>query len=80
MHILAANTRTSHGRTRWLVAMLLTTVLCGCTPCREYIHNGFKVGPNYGRPAAPVAQQWIDANDKRVNTERRRFMPVVERI
>ena len=68
MHSLAANTRTLHGRTRWLVAMLLTTVLCGCTPCREYIHNGFKVGPNYCKPAAPVAQQWIDANDKRVNT------------
>ncbi len=68
MHILAANTRSSHGRTRWLVGVLLTTVLCGCTPCREYIHNGFKVGPNYCKPAAPVAQQWIDANDKRVST------------
>jgi NodT family efflux transporter outer membrane factor (OMF) lipoprotein len=40
----------------------------GCTGIREYLHNGCKVGPNYCRPAAPVAPNWIDANDKRVNT------------
>jgi NodT family efflux transporter outer membrane factor (OMF) lipoprotein len=43
--------------------------LTGCTSWRDYIHNGFKVGPNYGRPAAPVARQWIDANDLRVKTD-----------
>ena len=26
----------------------------GCTSWREYFNNGFKVGPNYCRPAAPV--------------------------
>jgi NodT family efflux transporter outer membrane factor (OMF) lipoprotein len=41
----------------------------GCTPWREYIHNGFKVGPNYGRPPAPVAKEWIDANDVRVRSQ-----------
>ena len=34
----------------------------------QYFHNGCKVGPDYCKPAAPVAEQWIDANDKRVNT------------
>jgi len=28
--------------------------------------NGFKVGPNYCRPPAPVAEQWIGAEDPRV--------------
>jgi NodT family efflux transporter outer membrane factor (OMF) lipoprotein len=35
----------------------------------EYVHNGFKVGPNYRRPPAPVAPNWIDAADPRVRTE-----------
>jgi NodT family efflux transporter outer membrane factor (OMF) lipoprotein len=33
----------------------------------SYIRNGFKVGPNYGRPPAPVAPQWIEAEDARVD-------------
>jgi NodT family efflux transporter outer membrane factor (OMF) lipoprotein len=41
----------------------------GCTSWREYIENGFKVGPNYGKPPAPVAKDWIDADDQRVRTE-----------
>jgi NodT family efflux transporter outer membrane factor (OMF) lipoprotein len=44
----------------------LALCLCGCTPFTEYIHNGFKVGPNYRKPPAPVAPNWIDASDKRV--------------
>ena len=35
----------------------------GCTGWREYFANGLKVGPNYCRPAAPVADEWIDAGD-----------------
>ena len=46
----------------------LAVCLCGCTSVTDYIHNGFKVGPNYCRPAAPVAKTWIDANDARVKT------------
>lgn len=38
----------------------------GCTSPSEYIHNGFKVGPNYHRPPAPVADHWIDVDDPRV--------------
>jgi NodT family efflux transporter outer membrane factor (OMF) lipoprotein len=35
----------------------------------EYVHNGFKVGPNFVTPSAPVAKEWIDAGDKRVRSE-----------
>ncbi len=55
-----------------LVLLLLTgsTLTCGCcTSLRQYIANGLKVGPNYCAPPAPVARQWIDADDKRVRTE-----------
>ncbi|MFA8020276.1 efflux transporter outer membrane subunit [Bremerella cremea] len=39
----------------------------GCTTSpRQWIANGFKVGPNYCTPVADVAPDWIDANDKRV--------------
>jgi NodT family efflux transporter outer membrane factor (OMF) lipoprotein len=55
----------------WVGTLLATVLLLlpGCTTLSEYIHNGFKVGPNYARPPAPVAQRWIDANDKRVRSE-----------
>ena len=34
--------------------------LGGCTTFPEYIRNGFKVGPNYATPPAPIADEWID--------------------
>ncbi len=33
---------------------------------RQWIRNGFKVGPNYDRPPAPVAADWIQADDPSV--------------
>ena len=39
----------------------------GCASLRDYVGNGFKVGPNYCRPDAPVAPDWIDSADARVN-------------
>ncbi len=51
-----------------MASLLLTSL--GCTPWREYVANGFKVGPEYARPAAPVADQWLDANDPAVETGR----------
>src|SRR5262245_52577141 len=50
-----------------LVAAILSA--SGCTTLSDYINNGFKVRPNYERPPAPVAEHWIDANDKRVRSE-----------
>jgi NodT family efflux transporter outer membrane factor (OMF) lipoprotein len=46
----------------------LAFLVCGCTSPREYVRNGFKVGPNYGKPPAPVEQNWIDAGDKRLDS------------
>jgi NodT family efflux transporter outer membrane factor (OMF) lipoprotein len=49
------------------IASLVVTALlpCGCitTSPREYFHNGFKVGPEYCKPPAPVADEWILAQD-----------------
>src|SRR6516164_6257376 len=53
----------------WIGLAVGLAVTSGCTPFREYFHNGCKVGPNYCRPAAPVAETWIDAGDKRVQTD-----------
>ena len=42
----------------------------GCmTSFKEYVHNGFKVGPNYCKPAVPVSDEWIEARDTRLSSE-----------
>ena len=41
----------------------------GCTSLRQYVANGFKVGPDYCPPCAPVSDDWIDSQDPRVSTE-----------
>ncbi len=46
--------------------MLLLVTAAGCTSGREYFRNGFKVGPNYTKPAAPVADDWVDSSDPNV--------------
>jgi NodT family efflux transporter outer membrane factor (OMF) lipoprotein len=51
-----------------LLTVFLLACSTGCTGMREYVANGFKVGPNYCPPAAPVADQWIDAADSALNT------------
>jgi len=35
------------------------------TGLRDYVCNGFKVGPNYSKPPAPAAEEWIQAKDPR---------------
>ena len=47
------------------VAVLLNSG-CIMTGPGQWIHNGFKVGPNYDRSPAPVAAEWIQANDPSV--------------
>jgi NodT family efflux transporter outer membrane factor (OMF) lipoprotein len=47
----------------------LVFLACGCTSLSEFVHNGFKVGPNYQRPPAPLAPEWIDAANPRVRSE-----------
>jgi NodT family efflux transporter outer membrane factor (OMF) lipoprotein len=41
--------------------------LAGCTTSLpDYIRNGFKVGPNYQPPPAPVTRKWLDDADPHV--------------
>lgn len=60
-----------HTRPRILLALLAAGGLLatGCTGPVEYLRHGFKVGPEYGRPPAPVAEDWIDAGDQRVKRD-----------
>jgi NodT family efflux transporter outer membrane factor (OMF) lipoprotein len=51
------------------IVAVVALSIASCTTLSEYVHNGFKVGPNYGRPPAPVAQHWIDADDVRVHDD-----------
>jgi NodT family efflux transporter outer membrane factor (OMF) lipoprotein len=62
----------SRARVAAVVPILLATALLvsGCTTGpKEWIQNGFKVGPEYGRPPAPVADEWIDSEDGNVRSE-----------
>jgi NodT family efflux transporter outer membrane factor (OMF) lipoprotein len=54
-----------------VVCVVAIALLCltGCTSLCDYFRNGFKVGPNYCQPPAPVAQHWIDADDVRISSE-----------
>jgi NodT family efflux transporter outer membrane factor (OMF) lipoprotein len=50
-------------------AALVVVALCGgCDSLQQWVHNGFKVGPNFHEPPAPVADAWIDAADPHVNS------------
>jgi NodT family efflux transporter outer membrane factor (OMF) lipoprotein len=50
------------------VAMGIASALCGCTTSlSEYIRNGYKVGPNFVEPPAPLPQNWIDEHNPRVH-------------
>ena len=56
-------------RAVFLAASVAALMLGGCTSFEEYVHNGFKVGPNYCPPKAQTAQHWIDAADQRLRTQ-----------
>src|SRR5947209_1405499 len=45
---------------------VLAVIATGCTSLKEWVHNGFKVGPNFHEPPALVATDWIDATDPRL--------------
>jgi NodT family efflux transporter outer membrane factor (OMF) lipoprotein len=46
--------------------LFLSSVGCVTTGPLDWIRNGFKVGPNYERPPAPVAEEWIEAKNTSV--------------
>ena len=58
--ICSARGRTDPIRYLSLVCCLFLVTGCGLT---EWTHNHFKVGPEYFRPQAAVANNWIDAGD-----------------
>src|SRR5262249_43953463 len=66
---------TCRGQVLRRLVPLIFFLACGCTSLSDYIHNGFKVGPNYTAPPAPLAKDWIDpkamldADDKRPRSE-----------
>lgn len=69
---LAGRAVAARARRVWsglLLVAAASAALSGCTPLGEYIHNGFKVGPNYRRPPAETAPEWIDAADARVRSD-----------
>src|SRR5262245_460359 len=66
--------RTEPTQTVWsrlALAGIAGTVLsltgCIATGPLDWVRNGFKVGPNYCRPPAPVAPEWIEATARRVH-------------
>jgi NodT family efflux transporter outer membrane factor (OMF) lipoprotein len=50
------------------VLATLWTSGCVLTGPLDWVRNGFKVGPNYGCPPAPLAEDWIQAGDPRVQS------------
>ena len=57
---------------RWLVIMLGCLILfssAGCTSLRRWWHNGFKVGPNYAPPGAPMAPEWVESADPHIKND-----------
>ncbi len=69
MHALLKSGSFSRRLGSILLAWTLIAVgLCGCTTgFSQYVHNGFKVGPNYQKPPVPLTKQWIDDKDARVH-------------
>lgn len=51
------------------ILSLITLLLSGCTSFQDYVHNGFKVGPNYAPEPTAVNKDWLDTNDPRISEE-----------
>jgi NodT family efflux transporter outer membrane factor (OMF) lipoprotein len=49
-----------------VAAACVLLAACGCTGPRRWIANGLKVGPEYRKPCVKLAEDWIDADDRRV--------------
>ena len=58
--------RRTYPRFAALAALLVACLFgaCGCSTLEEYVHNGFKVGPNFKAPDVGVAADWIDVEDR----------------
>ena len=56
-------------RARVVVVAAVLLSASGCTTISQYIHNGFKVGPNLDVPDGDTAPEWLDATDVRVRSD-----------
>lgn len=59
--------RTQH-RCLLLACLLGTLIVSGCA-LPEWARNGFKVGPNYAKPPSPVAEEWIDYKNAKLDSK-----------
>jgi len=55
----------------WILTLgsLILPGLTGCAYMGNWLHNGFKVGPDYSQPNVKVADEWIDVNNPRMIRE-----------
>ena len=51
------------------VFAVVVVVAAGCTTVQDWVHHGFKVGPNFEEPEGGVSEAWIDASDKRIASQ-----------
>jgi len=49
----------------WALPLVIALVASGCS-LPKWASNGFQVGPDYRKPAAAFADNWIDSDDPRV--------------
>src|SRR5262249_28302702 len=58
-------------RSVFRVLLVAGVAICCASGChlREWAHNHFKAGPDYCRPPAPVAENWIDYREGRVKSQ-----------
>ncbi|NOX56013.1 MAG: efflux transporter outer membrane subunit [Planctomycetes bacterium] len=50
------------------MAVVVVVAVSGCASLRRWWHNGWKVGPEYCPPEAPVAETWLDRNAPSLRT------------
>ena len=53
-------------RSALALLLLVIPLASGCAHLGDWLHNGFKVGPDYREPPVLVADEWIDFNEPRV--------------
>jgi NodT family efflux transporter outer membrane factor (OMF) lipoprotein len=53
----------------YLTGLAIASLLTGCESWRQYVANGFKVGPNYSPVPARVAPNWIDQADPKISSD-----------
>lgn len=60
------------GWLHWMLFSLAAATMlsgAGCSGFKQWYSNGFKVGPNYGTPPAPAADQWIDSASSNLRSD-----------